>query len=278
MKRIRTIALVSAGFIMGLLAPLMWGTFATQAQGNSGTCQTFAQTGHKVCGKFLTYWQQHGGLAQQGYPISEEFVETSDLNGKPYTVQYFERAVFELHPEYAGTPNEVLLSQLGTYLGRSNYPQGFSNVSGEQPFYEILDGSGIQALKSFYNAINRKEYERAYSYFRGAPDNVDPSLAKPYKQWVQGFFDTESVQLAVGAERDDPGAGNVYAPIPVVLTAKHTNGTTTTFYGCYTMHHTNPGIDPNPNAALWHINSAKIQAAPANMSVDAMLAAGCAGQ
>src|SRR5437868_490058 len=71
----------------------------------------FPETKHTVSGKFWQYWQGHGGLAQQGYPISEEFVEVSDLNGKPYMVQYFERAVFELHPENAGTLYEVLLSQ-----------------------------------------------------------------------------------------------------------------------------------------------------------------------
>src|SRR5438093_11196800 len=72
-----------------------------------GGCQTFKETGKTVCGKFLTYWQTHGGLAQQGYPISNEFVEVSDLNGKSYTVQYFERAVFEAHPENAA-PYDVL--------------------------------------------------------------------------------------------------------------------------------------------------------------------------
>jgi hypothetical protein len=54
-------------------------------------------------------------LRQQGYPISDEFIEVNQLDGKPYKVQYFERAVFEYHPEFAGTPNEVLLSQLGTF-------------------------------------------------------------------------------------------------------------------------------------------------------------------
>ena len=72
----------------------------------------FAETEHWVGGKFWAYWQSHGGLAQQGYPISDEFTEVSDLNKKPYTVQYFERAVFELHPENQ-PPYEVLLSQLG---------------------------------------------------------------------------------------------------------------------------------------------------------------------
>ena len=51
---------------------------------------------------------------QQGYPVSDPFVEVSALDGKPYTVQYFQRAVFEYHPENAA-PYNVLLSQLGTY-------------------------------------------------------------------------------------------------------------------------------------------------------------------
>ena len=81
----------------------------------------FPETGKRVGGKFLGYWHTHGALAQQGLPISNEFVEKSDLDGKEYRVQYFERAVFELHPENAGTPYEVLLSQLGTFQLRDRY-------------------------------------------------------------------------------------------------------------------------------------------------------------
>jgi hypothetical protein len=73
----------------------------------------FKETGKRVGGKFLAYWNKNGGLAQQGYPLSDEFVEVSETNGKPYTVQYFERAVFEYHPENK-PPYDVLLSLLGT--------------------------------------------------------------------------------------------------------------------------------------------------------------------
>src|SRR5206468_3441313 len=52
-------------------------------------CATFPETGEKVCGTFLAYWYGHGGLAQQGYPISGEMQERSDTDGKAYTVQYF---------------------------------------------------------------------------------------------------------------------------------------------------------------------------------------------
>lgn len=75
----------------------------------------FPETGKRLGGSFRDYWEHHGGLSQQGFPISEEFTEVSALDGKPYTVQYFERAVFEYHPEYLGSAYEVLLSQLGTY-------------------------------------------------------------------------------------------------------------------------------------------------------------------
>jgi hypothetical protein len=71
----------------------------------------FSETGHNVAGSFLSYWTANGGLPQFGYPISEEFVETLE-DGKPYTVQYFERARFEHHPENQ-PPYDVLLGQFG---------------------------------------------------------------------------------------------------------------------------------------------------------------------
>jgi hypothetical protein len=73
----------------------------------------FPETGHSLHNAFLGYWERHGGLPQFGYPISEELRERSLTDGKEYTVQYFERARFEYHPEYRGTDAEVLLGLLG---------------------------------------------------------------------------------------------------------------------------------------------------------------------
>jgi hypothetical protein len=92
-------------------------------------CQTFRETNKAVCGRFLDYWQKNGGLPQQGFPISSPFTEVSELNGKPYTVQYFERAVFEYHPENQ-PPNDVLLSQLGTFQFKRKYPNGEPTTGG----------------------------------------------------------------------------------------------------------------------------------------------------
>ena len=73
----------------------------------------FPETGHTMGGNFMAYWDRNGGLAQFGFPISAEFTET--LDGKPYTVQYTERARFELHPENAA-PNNLLLGQFGRQI------------------------------------------------------------------------------------------------------------------------------------------------------------------
>jgi len=86
-------------------------------------CQTFPQTGKAACGDFLKYWQEHGALAQQGYPISDVFDEKSETDGITHKVQYFERAVFEAHPEFQ-PPNNVLLSLLGSQKYKAKYPSG----------------------------------------------------------------------------------------------------------------------------------------------------------
>src|SRR6476620_10001864 len=69
------------------------------ASARQANCRAFPETGKSVCDRFLTYWMEHGGLAQQGFPITGQFLEVSEVDGKSYAVQYFERAVFEMHPE-----------------------------------------------------------------------------------------------------------------------------------------------------------------------------------
>jgi peptide/nickel transport system substrate-binding protein len=72
----------------------------------------FPETKHSVSGKTLEYWNRYGGLRQFGFPLSEPFQEISEVDNKPYIVQYFERNRFELHPEKAA-PYEVELGLLG---------------------------------------------------------------------------------------------------------------------------------------------------------------------
>ena len=115
------------------------------AVGNTATQTYFAEVGHTLRGAFLRYWQQNGGLAIFGYPLSEEFKEVNPADGKEYTVQYFERNRFELHPEFAGTRNEVLMGLLGVEVTRGRaFPAGapFQSDANRVFFPETQHGLG----------------------------------------------------------------------------------------------------------------------------------------
>lgn len=100
--------------------------FAFPKTGQQPGCRFFADTGHNICGDVLAAWRASGleidgrrgkteaeNLALWGLPISD--LQTENIQGKDYQVQWFERARFELHPENA-PPFNVLLGLLGNEI------------------------------------------------------------------------------------------------------------------------------------------------------------------
>lgn len=135
----------------------------------------FPETGKTVGGKFLEYWNTHGGLMQQGYPISEEFTEISDLNGQPYTVQYFERAVFEMHPENQ-PPNDVLLSQVGRFAFNANsniVVEGIPAATIRVGTWET--GAAVEVWQGLISDFNEL-YPNITVSFEPVPDNYGTKL------------------------------------------------------------------------------------------------------
>ena len=92
------------------LQGINWQTLPGDTSAMQG-CRLFRETQFNLCEPFLSYWQANGGIARFGYPLTRARQET--LDGRMYTVQYFERRRMELHPENAGTPYNILLGLLG---------------------------------------------------------------------------------------------------------------------------------------------------------------------
>ncbi len=116
-RRMNKVSGRSALLLSGFMLASLWlnnlpGLYAAE---NS---RYFPQTGHTVSGKFLSYWNDKGGLPTFGYPITEAQNEIDPETGKTYQTQWFERNRFELHPENAGSKFEVLLGLLGKDLKR----------------------------------------------------------------------------------------------------------------------------------------------------------------
>jgi hypothetical protein len=89
-----------------------------RADGGTTGEACFQETGFCVRGRFLDYWTTNGGLARNGFPLSDERQELLE-DGNTYTVQYFERVRLELHPENAA-PYDVLLGQFGRRILTDN--------------------------------------------------------------------------------------------------------------------------------------------------------------
>jgi hypothetical protein len=95
-------------------------------------------------------------------------------------------------------------------------------------------------VRSLYNAVNRKEYARAWDYYG------DQKPAKTYDKFVQGYADTTRVDVATGAVSEEGAAGSVFYQVPVAIRATDAKGNEAVFAGCYTARLANPQIQEPP--------------------------------
>jgi hypothetical protein len=132
--------------------------------------------------------------------------------------------------------------------------------------------SAESVVRSFYNAINRKEYVRAYSYWEPAAATTQ---LPPYDQFAQGYADTQGVNLTLGRVQTDAGAGQRYYRVPVVIVSKSSGSPVKTFVGCYTLHLASPDIQAAPPYHPLAISAAKVQPVPANSTTSDLLTKVC---
>lgn len=88
----------------------------------------FPETGWRVSGRLLDYWENNGGLPVFGLPLGP----VEGLPSVAVSVQLFERERLELHPDL-GAPYDVLLGRLGDELLRRAGRDWRTETAGRQP-------------------------------------------------------------------------------------------------------------------------------------------------
>ena len=120
----------------------------------------------------------------------------------------------------------------------------------------------IEMLASYYDAINTRDYRRAYGFWE--------SPQTSYERFVAGFADTDRVRLLVEPSgRNEGAAGSVYAEFTTIVVATTRAGSERVFAGCYTLRRSN--VRDNG----WRIYRANISTMPAGARVSRMLSQGC---
>lgn len=135
-----------------------------------------------------------------------------------------------------------------------------------EPDY-LDDRSDAEAVvKSFYNAINRREFSRAWSYF----GETKPSAN--FESFVAGFEGTKSVRVVTGEPGVEGAAGSTFFNVPVAIAATGVDDTERVFAGCYTARLVNPQIQEPPFTGL-HLEHGALK--PSDQSAEEALPAQC---
>jgi hypothetical protein len=211
---------VALALLLGLLsdglpgAPRISGA-AAAALPTQQPCAPGARTfpavpGRCLGGRFLAYWDGHGGLAINGYPLTNEFDEQLE-DGKTYRVQYFERVRMEYHPENSDPQYQVLLGQFGRAIHPADPPVAaipgapfFAQETGHnvtrQAFldYWMAHGGlaqfGFPITEEFTEQLGDQQY--AVQYFERARLEWHPENSDPQYQVLLGQFGRTILSIA----------------------------------------------------------------------------------
>lgn len=126
-------------------------------------------------------------------------------------------------------------------------------VSAQETRYVDDRSSAASIVDSFYNAVNRKEYARAWDYFG------DQKPAKDVATFAKGFENTAQVNVMTGNVASEGAAGSTFYYLPVAIASFNKDGSEQVFTGCYTARLANPAIQEPPFRPL-HIEKGSLKA------------------
>jgi len=155
---------------------------------NFPACRNYPETRKRVCYAFLTFFDEHGGVGQFGYPISNFEIHEQRI------VQYFQRARLEWHPELpAGERVQV------TDLGRRYFFLMGEDTEVLDPEAVIID-EGIDLLQVVLD-LNVRAYAEQAVLPQNGKVTIDVTVRDQNLIPVAGAEITMTVKLPSGEEQ-----------------------------------------------------------------------------
>jgi hypothetical protein len=136
----------------------------------------------------------------------------------------------------------------------------FAVVAQSQTTRDLNDP--LSTLAAYYDAINARDYRRAYSYW--------DSPTTSFERFASGFADTDRVRLLVDpSARIEGAAGSTYADVSTIVVATTKARNERVFAGCYVMRRS------NVQDRGWKIYRADVSPVPSGTRLSRMLSRAC---
>ncbi|SKA35601.1 hypothetical protein SAMN05428963_11971 [Consotaella salsifontis] len=133
-----------------------------------------------------------------------------------------------------------LLAMCAVVVSLSTLPANATQSPRTPPDYRDDRSTAESVVRSLYNAVNRHEYLRAYSYFSDGPERPD------FETFSKGYEATEHVRLKLGKAVSEGAAGSIYTRLPVAIEAIDSGGAAQVYAGCYTLRLAQPAAQATP--------------------------------
>ncbi|WP_246333190.1 hypothetical protein [Aureimonas mangrovi] len=135
---------------------------------------------------------------------------------------------------------------------------GASAVAQDVPVYKDDRSDPGALIQSLYNAIERREYLRAWSYF-------DEGVVADPERFSAGYEQTAHVRLKLGEVTGEGAAGSLYGSVPVAVEATAEDGTVSVFTGCYETRQVQPAAQIEPPFSPIRIIAGKLEETTASL-------------
>lgn len=157
----------------------------------------FEATGHHLGNRvgFLDFWRANGQVLLFGYPVTEEIIEQGRM------VQYFERARFEYHPEFADTPFEVQLGLLGAEQAQHDGLLAGQAIPDPQNGMPYFAETGHSVLADFAGFWAKRGGLALFGFPLSEPYEVDGRLVQYFERARFEYFPEELGSFYRSAEQ-----------------------------------------------------------------------------
>lgn len=155
-------------------------------------------------------------------------------------------------------------NRLTIFSDRGRSVLNFVDASGRDPDGGAPDSRSdpMATLAAYYEAINARDYRRAYRIWETPPQT--------FERFAAGFADTDRVRLLVEpSPRFEGAAGSAYVEITTIVVATTRAGSERVFAGCYVLRKS------NVRDTGWRIYRGDSASMPSSASISRMLSRGC---